>query len=270
MTPAKTIEDALARHGRGVVSLSGGKDSVAVLHLCRPWADRITVVFCDMGDMFPHVRPYVERLTDLWDFKLEVVESEPPRHALPSDIVPTWSTPFADWFLPECSKPQTQIISGIDCCNATLWQPLDKAIKEMGVPLVIRGSKGTDEHISVPSGTVIDGIEYLNPIESWTDANVYWYLQDYGIELPMQYQVGVNHSLDCMKCTAWLSTEAEVQRLEFTKRYYPAAFAELQDRMQRVLAETQRRSAELTPALEALFPVEAPTDTAVDRNPLTV
>lgn len=250
----KLIEDALARHGQGVVSFSGGKDSTAVLHLCRQWADRLTVVFCDMGDMFPHVRPYVEWLADLWDFKLHVVESAPPQGVLPSDIVPAWSTPFAHWFLPECSKPQTQIVSGIDCCNLTLWQPLDKAIKEMGVSLVIRGSKGTDEHISVSSGTTIDGIEYLNPIEAWTDTQVFWYLQDYGIELPMQYQAGVNHSLDCMRCTAWLSTPAEVQRIEFTKRYFPVAYQELQDRMQLVLAETQRRSAELTPALEALFP----------------
>ena len=264
MIVAKTIEDALARHGSAVLSFSGGKDSIAVLHHCRPWADRITVMFCDMGDMFPHVRPYVERITELWDFKLEVVESEPPRYALPSDIVPTWSTPFADWFLPDESKPQTQIISGIDCCNATLWQPLDQAIKATGTTLVLRGSKGTDEHISVRSGTVVEGIEYINPIEDWTDTQVYWDLQDYGIELPMQYQVGINHSLDCVRCTAWLSTPAEVQRLEFTKRYYPHAFKELQQRMRLVLAETQRRSEELVPALESLFPVEPSTDTPVD------
>lgn len=264
MIETKLIEDALARHGRAVISVSGGKDSTAVLHLCRQWADRITVVFCDMGDMFPHVRPYVERLADLWDFKLEVVESEPPRYALPSDMVPTWSTPFAGWFLPEESKPQTQIISGIDCCNVTLWQPLDKAIKELGVSLVIRGSKGTDEHVSVPTGSVIDGIEYLNPIEAWTDTQVYWYLQDHAIELPMQYQAGVNHSLDCMKCTAWLNTSAEVQRLEFTKRYYPTAYRDLQERMRLVLAETQRRSEELVPALEALFPVESSASSTID------
>ena len=264
MSPTTCIEDALARHGSAVLSFSGGKDSVAVLHHCRQFADRITVVFCDMGDLFPHTRPYVERLADLWDFKLEVVESEPPRYALPSDIVPTWSTPFAGWFLPEESKPRTQIISGIDCCNATLWQPLDKAIKEMGATLVFRGSKGTDEHISVPTGTVIDGIEYVNPLWEWTDTQVYWYLQDNAIELPMQYQAGVNHSLDCMRCTAWLSTEAEVQRLEFTKRYYPVAFEQLQDRMRLVLAETQRRSEELAPALESLFPVESSTSPTID------
>jgi hypothetical protein len=56
-----------------------------------------------------------------------------------------------------------------------------------------------------------------------------------------------------MHCTGWLNTSAEVQRLEFTKRFFPTAFADLQKRMQLVLEETQRRSAELTPALEALF-----------------
>lgn len=253
MSPSKVIEDALARHGSAILSFSGGKDSIAVLHHCRPWADRITVVYVDMGDAYPHIRPYVERLADLWDFKLEIVETEPPRHALPTDMLPVWSTPMADWFLPEATKPKTQLISSIDCCRVTLWEPLANYVRESGKTLVLRGSKGTDEHVSVPSGTVSEGVEYINPLWEWSDTQVYFYLQDQAIELPFQYQSGCNHSLDCMRCTGWLNTSAEVQRLEFTKRFFPAAFADLQKRTQLVLEETQRRSAELSPALEALF-----------------
>lgn len=253
MNPSKVIEDALARHESAVLELSGGKDSLCVLHHARPWADRITVMFVDMGDMFDFVRPYVERICDLWDFKLQVVESSPPDWALPSDMVPMWSTPLGGWFLPERSKPQVNIISGLDCCNHTLWQPLQSAVKATGTSLVLRGSKDTDEHVSISSGTVIDGIEYVNPIAEWTDTEVMFYLQDRGIDLPKQYALGVNHSLDCMHCTAWLSTEAEVQRIEYTRTHYPETFGELQRRMRLVLEETQRRSAELSPALEALF-----------------
>jgi 3'-phosphoadenosine 5'-phosphosulfate sulfotransferase (PAPS reductase)/FAD synthetase len=261
MTPTQTIEDALARHGSAVLELSGGKDSLCVLHHARLWADRITVMFVDMGDMFDHVRPFVERVCDLWDYKLEVIESAPPAGAYPADIVPVWSTPFGGWFLPEKSKPQTQIISGLDCCNVTLWQPLQNAVIASGTSLVLRGSKETDEHISVHSGTVIEGIEYLNPVAEWTDTEVMFYLQDHGVELPKQYGLGVNHSLDCAHCTAWLSTEAEVQRIQFTREHYPEVFEELQRRMRLVLDETQRRSAELVPALDAIF-----TDHTFDRT----
>lgn len=261
MSPSQRIEDALARHGSAVLELSGGKDSVCVLHHARPWADRITVMFVDMGDAFPFVRPYVERIASMWDFELKVIESHPPEGALPSDLVPVWSTPFGAWFLPEKSKPQTQIISGLECCNATLWQPLQNAVLESGTSLVLRGSKDTDEHISVQSGAVIDGIEYVNPIAEWTDTEVMFYLQDHGIELPKQYGLGINHSLDCAHCTAWLSTDAEVQRIEFTRVHFPEVFDELQKRMRLVLDETQRRSAELVPALDAIF-----TDRTSDRT----
>lgn len=253
MTPSQQIEDALARHGSAVLEFSGGKDSLCVLHHARPWADRVTVMFVDMGDMFDFVRPFVEKVCNLWDFKLQVIESNPPADALPSDIVPAWSTPFGNWFLPEANKAKTQIVSGLDCCNATLWQPLYQAVKDSGTQLVLRGSKDTDEHISVQSGTVSDGVEYVNPIADWTDTKVMFYLQDHGIELPKQYGLGINHSLDCAHCTAWLSTEAEVQRIQFTREHYPDVFEALQHRMRLVIDETQRRSAELVPALDAIF-----------------
>lgn len=253
MNPHKELEDALARHGSAVLEFSGGKDSLCVLHHARPWADRITVLFVDMGDLFDFVRPFVERVCDLWDFKLQVIESKPPENVLPSDIVPAWSTPFGSWLLPAACKSQTQIVSSFECCDATLWKPLQQAVKDSGTSLVLRGSKATDAHLSVPSGTVFEGVEYLYPIDQWTDTEVMFYLQDHGIELPKQYGLGVNHSLDCKHCTAWLSTEAEVQRIAFTRDHYPEVFAELQARMRLVLDETQRRSVELVPALDAIF-----------------
>jgi 3'-phosphoadenosine 5'-phosphosulfate sulfotransferase (PAPS reductase)/FAD synthetase len=254
MTPTQSIEDALARHGSGVIEFSGGKDSLCVLHHARPWADRLTVMFVDMGgDMFDFVRPFAERVCNLWDFKLEVIETKPLQGVLPSDIVPAWSTPFGNWFLPDEDKAVTELVSGIDCCNAVLWQPLKQAVQESGTSLVIRGSKDTDAHISVKSGTVFEGVEYLNPLAEWTDTEVMFYLKDYAIELPKQYGLGVNHSLDCAHCTAWLSTEAEVQRIQFTREHYPEIFAELQHRMGLVLDETHRRSAALVPALDAIF-----------------
>lgn len=247
------ISAAFERHERAVLSFSGGKDSLAVLHQLRPYADRTTVIFVDMGDMFPHVIPFVEQVCAAWGFPLQIVRSAPPENVLPSDMVPIWSTPFADAFLPERSRPGQVLVSGLDCCNHTLWMPLHQAIQESGTTLVFRGSKGTDEHISVPSGTVRDGIEYLNPLETWTDDEVYAYLEFHTVALPFQYRAGCNHSLDCMGCTAWLATPAEVQRVEFTRDYYPEAFTRLQERMARVASEIYRRSEDLGPAMGVLL-----------------
>lgn len=253
MSPTVLIEDALARHGRGVISFSAGKDSVAVLHHCRPFADRLKVIFVEFSDGFPHVAEYARRICDLWEFELEIVHVTPPEHMLPTDMLPVWSGEFGSWFLTEEEKPETVLISSLECCARTLWQPLDAAIKATGTTLVLRGSKGTDIHVSIGNGTVVDGIEYVNPLWDWTDAQVYQYLDAMAVPLPHQYQHGCNTSLDCATCCGWLNSTAEVQRLEYTKRYHPEAFAVMQQKMLLVLAETQRRSEELVPALTTLL-----------------
>jgi len=84
----------LEGHDRAVLQFSGGKDSTALLWRARPWLDRITVLYGDPGDAFPHIRAFVEETCAKLGAGLQIVR--PPMdvlayHAvagLPADIVP--------------------------------------------------------------------------------------------------------------------------------------------------------------------------------------
>ncbi|WP_367026625.1 phosphoadenosine phosphosulfate reductase family protein [Methylococcus sp. ANG] len=258
MTPQQIVAEALSRHDRAVVSFSGGKDSVAVLHACRGYEDRVLVMFVDLDDIPQHVRDYVYNLCEMWGFQLTVVDPPTPireyhaRVGLPADIVPIWSTPFADGFLAEEDRPATRLISGLECCARNLWVPMRQAVEDSGTTLLFRGSKKSDAHVSVTSGTRDGRVEIVNPLWDMTDLDVYNHLAAHGVVLPRHYREGLNTSWDCLRCTAWLNTPSEVERLEFTKRYYPEAYADLQIRTQLIWDEIGRRSEELVPALKAL------------------
>lgn len=248
------LRSAFERHDRAILQLSLGKDSVSVLHAALPWKDRITVVWVDMGDTAQHLKDYFAELVVRWELNYEIIKTDAHAHiaqyGIPTDILPVWSTAFGSGFSAEKSPQILQ--SSIDCCNANLWQPLHRWVSDSGIKLVIRGSKGTDQHISVPNGTVIDGIEYINPAWEMTDDDVYGYLAEHGVRLPKQYELGCNHSCDCLSCTGWMNTEAEKQRVEFVRDHYPAQFAVLQNRTFRIWDEIGRQTQALLPALDVI------------------
>jgi len=219
-----------------ILQFSGGKDSVVALHMCIPWKDKITVQYCDTGDSFPHVIAYIRSICEEWGFKLEIIE--PPVKAdeyvelfgIPSDILPIWSSQELRSFVPKNKKDLIQ--SASMCCNNLLWMPLHMAAFNSGCKLVIRGTKGSDEHVSIAKEFLDENTEitFVSPVWDMTDEGIYEYIKDNDIRLPFHYRVGINHSLDCMKCSAWGTTKAECQRVELTKKYYPEAMPELKRR----------------------------------------
>lgn len=222
--------------GPAVLQLSGGKDSITALHMAIPYKDRVTVHYCDSGDSFPHIIEYVHEVCETWGFELEIIRPEIDvnryieLYGVPSDIIPVWGSPELHHVSPHVKRNKIQ--SAGACCNAMLWQPLHMAAAKSGKKWVIRGTKGSDEHVSV-SQTFFDpntGLVFHSPVWNMNDDDIYAYIKANDIKLPFQYSYGVNHSLDCMKCSAWGNTEAECQRVTFTKRFYPEVMPELRDR----------------------------------------
>lgn len=249
----KRISSAIWKHGAGVVQFSGGKDSLAVLHMLQPVADKVTVIFGDPGDTYPHVFELVHEICDEWGFTLQVVRPDVQvldyvqAKGLPVDVLPIWASAQGAQFVSEDRKPKVLMQSGLECCAAMLWEPIHRYVQASGTRLVFRGSKGTDKHVTAPDGCIFDGVEYVSPLWEWTDDDVFAYLHNEGVTLPLQYQHGCNHSLDCMECTAWGDTRAERQRVRFTKEFYPIEFKRWQNKMLAVKHETIRQ-------LEAIEP----------------
>lgn len=72
----RRISDHLEAH-QGYVSLSGGKDSVAVLHLARQVDPQVPVAFFNSGLEYPETIAYISELTQMWDLNLHVYEVSP-------------------------------------------------------------------------------------------------------------------------------------------------------------------------------------------------
>ena len=59
------LATALDHHGVGICCFSGGKDSLALLELARPFAERIIVCWTNTQAAYPHMQTFIlERLQD--------------------------------------------------------------------------------------------------------------------------------------------------------------------------------------------------------------
>lgn len=230
------------------IQFSGGKDSLAVLYLCRPILKDATVYFGDTGGVYPHMAEFVHKTCSALGATLRVVAPPMPladyhREAgLPADIIPVERTQEMRRYTKGVG-PLLQ--SNLTCCSRMLWAPLNEALIADGITLVYRGSKGADSHVGVTDGYLENGITYRSPIWDWSDDDVFAYLKGVGAETPEHYAT-VNNSFDCLMCTAYLTSPGARERLEFTKRRYPEHWAELQGKLRSVreMIDSERASLE--------------------------
>lgn len=227
----KDISEAIARHDKVVLQFSGGKDSTAVLELCRPFLDKITAVFVDSGAAFPHIVDFVYAAVQRVGAKFEVVRPLEPqpmslaKYGLPSDMVPTNNTDLGHYL---AGTTGVKIQPWTECCRRNLWQPMANYLAATGATLVIRGQRDDEAHKGVKSGHIENGVECLLPIEGWTKEDVFAYLDNNTVPMLEQYPE-ISDGLDCYSCTGWLHfTPDEMKpRLEFVKRNYPLQYKKL-------------------------------------------
>lgn len=190
-----------SRHERVMLQFSAGKDSAACLYLLEPFRDRLTVAWMNPGNPTQEVTTYMERIAKLVPHFLEVKGKQPEwirQNGYPVDVLPFPSTRLGR------VANDTQVVRfapAESCCRANMWEPMAAAVIAGDYTAVIRGQKACDSlKIPVVSGTVIDGIEYCFPLESWSDEQVFEFI---GPNLPPGYARGLHSSVDCKNCTAY-------------------------------------------------------------------
>jgi phosphoadenosine phosphosulfate reductase len=184
---------------------SGGKDSLACLHLYKDFWDKMYVIWVNTGAVYPEMQAYM----DGWKKKLPhfvEVESDQPRNieenGWPVDVLPVNNTALG---LLVTGKAGPMLQPYLSCCATNIWLPLHEATKKLGVKKVIKGQRLEDGRKSTTRhGSIIDGIELVMPIENWTTEQVFRYLAQVGAELPPGYADGEKTGRDCWDCTAYL------------------------------------------------------------------
>lgn len=165
---------------------------------------------------------------------LEVVGEQPlwvREHGYPVDVLPYEATDLCRAAEPErCVKFSTTFA----CCSANMWMPMLAAMRSGGFTGIIRGQKLADNLKStLRSGDVVDGVEYLLPIESWDDAQVFEFL---GPKVPKSYLRGLPASLDCANCTGYASSHAKWWKdLELTEPKSAAEVAAVHKQQKQLL-----------------------------------
>jgi phosphoadenosine phosphosulfate reductase len=203
------------------LAFSGGKDSLACWYLYK---DQNPIVFwANTGKAYPETIEIVNKI------KAEAVEfievktdqaGQIEAFGLPSDIVPVDST--YDGMQLTSIKP-VMVQSYLSCCYANISKPLNDAAKKRGITSMIKGQRLDENHKSMTRhGSVIEGITFIQPIESWTKDQVFAFLRTQG-DLPEHYAID-HSSLDCYDCTAYLNHSAD--RVAYTKEKHPKLYEE--------------------------------------------
>ncbi len=201
------------------LAFSGGKDSMACLHLCRE--ELACAIYVDSGFTYPETREMVNYAAGL--VPLYVVQSDRvgqnTAHGIPADLVPIEWTELGE--LTTSPKPY-RIQSYLQCCFENLARPLLAKAKQLGVTELVYGQRNDERHRGTAKhGDLVDGLTRLHPIESWTRQQVMEYLAT-KMTIPAHY--ALNHSsLDCYDCTAF--SKESTDRIEWTKKRYPEFYA---------------------------------------------
>jgi 3'-phosphoadenosine 5'-phosphosulfate sulfotransferase (PAPS reductase)/FAD synthetase len=200
-----------------ILHFSGGKDSIACLHLLEHRWDEIIVCWVNTGAAFPETVEYMDGIRQLVPHFHEVNSAQTiEQDGYPVDVMPVSRSTFGQIMEPN-GMPRFQ--SRYVCCGSALWVPMGRAMKELNATVVIRGQKNSDRlKSSIQNGQTCDGIEYQFPLQDWTDADVYRYLREKKVVLPANYAY-MNTGLDCWNCTAYLAENAG--KLDYIRENHP-------------------------------------------------
>jgi phosphoadenosine phosphosulfate reductase len=216
------------RHQKIAFEFSGGKDSLAALHLLHRHWDRFYVYWLNAGDVFPetleivnHVRNGVPNFIEVRSDVHKVIE----QFGLPSDIVPCSNTALGRII---DGEQHTLIQQRYDCCARTVMMPLHDKVIADGNTGIIRGQKACDNGVPVKGGTV-DGVEIFNPIINWSAEQVFEYLRANDLPVSRVYE-SMKTTPECMTCSAWWDDG----RAAYMKNYHPEAYAKYQSRLEQI------------------------------------
>lgn len=187
-----------------VLQFSGGKDSLACLHLLRDEWDTLTVVWMNAGAPFPETLALMDDIRHLVPHFREIradVLADIEQNGLPVDTLPVklsgWGKAFTD-------APGPQMRTFMDCCAANVWRPMHQAMIEMGATVVIRGQRNAEGYKSpIPHGAIVEGMRFEFPLRDWTAQQVDEFLAAQGVQIPAYYAHS-DKSLDCWNCTAYM------------------------------------------------------------------
>ena len=216
------MKDFFDRHEKVALMFSGGKDSIACLHLIEKYLDKTTVMWVNTGANFPEIESMMDEVRESVPHFVEVKTNQPESvksKGYPVDVVPVNYTQLGQSVT---GIKDFKVRSYFECCAENFWMPCDAEVRKLGITGVIRGQRQSEAHRApIRSGHVENGIEYCFPIEAWSDSEVIDYLHSKDVVIDERLQMA-HSSLDCWNCTAYMAESAE--RFKYIKKHHPVKY----------------------------------------------
>lgn len=215
------------------LAFSGGKDSMACLHLMRDSLD--CAIYVDTGYSYPETRALVDYAATL--VLMHVVSAtRNDAEGIAADVVPV------DWTVVGQAvggKKDCTIRSYLDCCFQSIGLPLVAKARELGVTELVYGQRNAESRKATSrDGDVVAGMVRRHPIEDWTEEEVVAYLES-KMEIPAHYSIK-HSSLDCYDCAAY--RKDSIDRVAWTREVHPVLFSRYEARA-RLVADALKEAA---------------------------
>lgn len=234
------MNDLFSRHAHIALQFSGGKDSLACLYYCRPWWDKLTVFWLNTGAATPDVLERMDKAKGLVPNFVEVNSNQPAdieRNGYPVDILPIKNA---------IGNKNFEHYNGMllqpymACCAHNIWIPMANAMLAFGATLIIRGQRSEDKRTSpIRSGETVAGVEYYFPLEDWSRNEVFAYLRELSVEIPVHYQYETS-SVDCWNCTAYLYENGG--RAAYLRDHHPMLYPKFIAILKEIRSEVSRET----------------------------
>jgi 3'-phosphoadenosine 5'-phosphosulfate sulfotransferase (PAPS reductase)/FAD synthetase len=221
----RRVEMLLEVHKKVALAFSGGRDSIAMRHVLKPFLSDITLVWVNSGNLFPEILEYMGRIRATTPRFVEIKTNQPEsirNNGYPVDVLPIDYTEYGS----SCTEPKDiKLRSYLDCCVENISLPMYNYIKDNGYTLMFRGNRASEGHRSPGSnGDIQEGVQFVSLIEKWSDQDVLDFLEARGEEITPRLRIG-HSSLDCKDCTAF--TCHSLERMSYIRKYHPDTFLHL-------------------------------------------
>lgn len=218
------LKDFYDKHNRVALLFSGGKDSVAMMHLTKPYWDKTVFVWVNTGASCPEITAYMAKVRKEVPHFVELVSNQPEfvaNNGYPADVVPVSQTTAGFYYDKTPRSTELRVCSKYDCCRANIWTPIYEFMSTSTIDGMLKGQKESDHETTCwdpycfVAGRQID-LGY--PLRNWTDEDVRSYIKSKGELMYERFKLS-HSSLDCWNCTAYWKQFGE--RTEYMKVRHP-------------------------------------------------
>lgn len=208
----RTLPEIFDRHERVFLAFSGGRESVVLAHMCEPWREKVTLLWVRVQSHAPHmadfIRGYAARGWRLEEIAAPGIMDHWSTAGIPAEVLPVENAR---------GRKEPRMQPWPSCCYAIRQVPLNAYMRAQSEACaLLHGQRAEDEAATAGglSGQMPPYVEVVQPLASWSEAEVAAYVDQHGLVLPSQYAEGYADSLECLICPAAPSP----QRMDYLRR----------------------------------------------------